>query len=98
MIYLGARNHLQHQTPATTHHFKWLNRRYKVIERVLSDGSRMFSPKVYLERETRNVFGDRSTQVFQCVWRSLPDGHKRRELQREAELISLRQRVSPPQE
>ena len=94
MIYLGATNTVKHQEIITTYRFKWLDRHYKVIERILNDGKRVFSPKVYFERETRNVFGNRSTQVFQCVWRSLPHGQKRRELQREAELISLRQRVS----
>ena len=78
------------------HMFEGGGHDYKVEERISGDGGRRFSPKVYFQRETKNVFGNRSIGVFQSGWRSLPNGPKNRELMREAEVISLRQRLSPP--
>jgi len=76
--------------PVTRYYFWNGERDYLVRETVLGNGKRSFYAFVYFYRETRNVFGNGSIGVSQSGWRRLPYGPKRRGLEKEAELLSLR--------
>lgn len=80
--------------PTTTYYFKRGDMDYKVIHAKLSNGDLRVKSYVQFVRVTRNVFGNGSTNVWQDGWRSLPLGPKRRELEREAELIALRSKLA----
>jgi len=79
--------------PITSYYFKNGDREYIVNETELKNGTRNFNAFVFFCRETSNVFGNGSTYVSQSGWRRLPYGPKRRELEKYAEVLSLRARL-----
>jgi hypothetical protein len=80
--------------PITSYYFRNGEREYLVEDTKLRNGKHSVTAYVYFYRETSNVFGNGSTSVWQSGWRKLPNGPKRCELEKQAELISLRSQLS----
>ncbi len=80
--------------PITGYYFNNGEHDYKIEDTELRNGKHIVRAYVKFYRETSNVFGNGSTCVWQSGWRELPYGPKRRELEKEAGLISLRSKLS----